>query len=322
MENTLQISNLSLQYRLRDDKTIDAVSDVSFDLQAGEILGIAGESGCGKTTLVSGCMGLILPPLTITEGSVVLSGKNIHSLSPNELRETILGREISIIPQGAFGSLCPTQKIGQLASHVLSAHPSFTTSDQVTYISKHFHDLGIADQQVLDAYPGQLTAGMRQRVVIALSTLLHPKVVIADEPTSALDVSTQKSVLGLIKKLIKENVISSMIMITHELPLLRHMANRIAVMYAGEFVEVGSTEQIIFDPVHPYTKALMDSMLRTDLYYTGTPSTLIQGAPPKLDKQIVGCRFAPRCSQAAPQCHTSSPKIRSILDRQVRCDKL
>ena len=172
---------------------------------------------------------------------------------------------------------------------------------------------------VLNSFPVQLTAGMRQRSVIAISTLLNPQMVIADEPTSALDVTTQKSVIGMIFDLLDKGIFSTMIFITHELPLLRHVAGRIAIMYAGEFVEVGTTEQVVFDPRHPYTRALMGAMLEAEPGQKQKKPVAIEGAPPNLAKPIAGCRFAERCPVAKPDCKNVKQEIRMVAERQVRC---
>jgi peptide/nickel transport system ATP-binding protein len=172
---------------------------------------------------------------------------------------------------------------------------------------------------VLNAYPVQLPAGMKQRVVIGISTLLNPKVVIADEPTSALDVSTQKSVIRLLFELMDQGIISSMLFITHELPLLRHVSSSIAVMYAGEFVEVGTTEQIIYDARMPYTRALMGSMLSAEPGQRSRKPVAIEGAPPNLAKPIQGCRFAERCPVVQPDCPERQQVLRIVADREVRC---
>jgi peptide/nickel transport system ATP-binding protein len=165
----------------------------------------------------------------------------------------------------------------------------------------------------------ELPAGTKQLVVIGISTLLNPKVVIADEPTSALDVSTQKSVIRLLFELMDAGIISSMLFITHELPLLRHVASRVAVMYAGQFVELGSTEQVIFDPRQPYTRALMGSMLSTDPKGNQNMPIAIEGAPPDLRQHIIGCRFRERCSVARTECGQQAQVLRLVGQRQVRC---
>jgi peptide/nickel transport system ATP-binding protein len=182
-----------------------------------------------------------------------------------------------------------------------------------------FRRIGLDPERVLSAYPSELPGGMRQRVVIGISTLLNPRVVIADEPTSALDVSTQKSVVQLLFDLLDEGIVGSMLFITHELPLLRHVASSIAVMYAGEFVEYGDTERVIFEPCHPYTKALMGAMLHTEPEQRRRRAIAIEGAPPNLAGDLAGCRFAERCSAARANCKTHTQELRVLRSREVRC---
>ncbi len=233
----------------------------------------------------------------------------------------MLGRKVSIIPQGAFNSLNPTQRIKNIAADMIESHETGADSKSIkARLRERFGLLGMDPDAVLNAYPVQLTAGMRQRCVLAISTLLNPSLVIADEPTSALDVTTQKAVIRMLFDLLNKGIFSTMIFITHELPLLRHVAGRIAVMYAGEFVEVGTTEQIIFDPRHPYTRALMGAMLSIDPGSRIKKPVAIEGAPPNLAKPIEGCRFAKRCPQVREDCHHVKQEIRIIGGRQVRCD--
>ncbi len=317
-----EVKNLSLHYLTRFGSKVHAVSDVSFELEEGEILGIAGESGCGKTTLVSGLMGLCIPPLYPSQGDVFVEGDPLMNRTPQDIRENILSRKVSMIPQGAFNALNPTRKIKDLAMDVIVSHEGKKAKKKEMYerIFNRFELLGMETARVLNSYPVQLTAGERQRSVIGISTLLNPKMVIADEPTSALDVTTQKQVIGMIFDLLEKKVFSTMIFITHELPLLRHVADRICVMYAGEIVEMGTSEQLVFDPRHPYTKALMSAMLSAEEGARGKKPEAIEGAPPFLGNEIIGCRFAPRCKYAKEDCKTKKMEIRIVGDRQVRCD--
>jgi len=315
-----EVDNLRAHYLTRFGQKIQAVDGVSFSLKPGEILGIAGESGCGKTTLVSACMGLYIPPLHLSGGDVRVEGKSILGMDIEENRRDILGKKISMIPQGALNSLNPTRKVRDLASDMIQSHDE-KADKKALYARLHtrFQKLGLPAEDVLNAYPVQLPAGMKQRVVIGISTLLDPRVVIADEPTSALDVSTQKAVIKLLFELMDQGIIGSMLFITHELPLLRHVSNDIAVMYAGEFVELGKTEQVIFDPRQPYTKALMGSMLSAEPGHRGQKPIAIEGAPPNLARRILGCRFAERCPVAMPDCKANQQLLRVVAARQVRC---
>jgi peptide/nickel transport system ATP-binding protein len=320
MAPVLEVENLRVHYLTRFGDKIQAVDGVSFKLEEGEILGVAGESGCGKTTLVSGCMGLYIPPLHHTSGDVRIDGKSIVGMSVDDNRKNVLGQKIAMIPQGALNSLNPTRKIKDMATDMILSHDE-TVDRNTIYdrLRERFDRIGLKSTEVLNSYAVQLPAGMKQRVVIGISTLLNPKVVIADEPTSALDVSTQKSVIRLLFELMDEGIISSMIFITHELPLLRHVSSSIAVMYAGEFVEVGSTEQVIFDGRMPYTRALMGSMLSAEAGQREKKPVAIEGAPPNLGKKIHGCRFAERCPVVRPDCPSTQQELRVVADRLVRC---
>jgi len=320
MSPVLEVDNLRIHYLTRFGVKVQAVDGVSFSLKKGEILGIAGESGCGKTTLVSGCMGLYIPPLHHTSGDVRIEGKSIVGMSLEENRKQVLGRQISMIPQGALNSLNPTRKIKDMAADMILSHDEGMDRREINdRLRERFERIGLNVDLVLNAYPVQLPAGMKQRIVIGISTLLNPKVVIADEPTSALDVSTQKAVIRLLFDLMDQGIISSMLFITHELPLLRHVSSSIAVMYAGEFVEVGTTEQVIFDPRMPYTKALMSSMLSAEPGQKHKPPIAIEGAPPNLAKPIEGCRFAERCPEVRPDCRVNRQVLRIVQNRDVRC---
>jgi peptide/nickel transport system ATP-binding protein len=320
MSPVLQVSDLKLHYLTRFGHKVPAVDGVSFSLGAGEILGIAGESGCGKTTLVSGCMGLCIPPLFHSSGDVQIQGESLLGMSVEQNRKHVLGRKVAMIPQGALNSLNPTRKIKDLAKDMIRSHDDSASDREIQErLRERFERIGLDARQVLDAYPVQLPAGTKQRVVIGISTLLNPKVVIADEPTSALDVSTQKSVIRLLFELMDQGIISSMLFITHELPLLRHVASKIAVMYAGQIVELGTTEQVIFDGRQPYTRALMGSMLSADTAQRGKKPIAIEGAPPNLAQPITGCRFAERCPEVRPDCKSTEQVLRLVGEREVRC---
>jgi len=323
MADILEVKDLSLHYLTRFGQKIGAVTDVSFTMKQGEILGIAGESGCGKSTLVNGLMGLFIPPLYPTSGDVLVSGESLMNRTPQEVRKNVLSQKVSMIPQGAFNALNPTRKIKDIAADVIAAHSGGKNiNKQQIYerLRERFDLFGMETEHILNSFPIQLTAGERQRSVIGISTLLNPKVVIADEPTSALDVTTQKVVIKMIFDLLEKNIFSTMIFITHELPLLRHVANNIAIMYAGEFVEYGTAAQVVHDPRHPYTRALMGAMLSADANQKSKKPTTIEGAPPSLAKKIIGCRFAERCPSARPECKQKAQSLRMVGERLVRCD--
>lgn len=315
-----EVEKLRAHYLTRFGQKIQAVDGVTFSLKEGEILGIAGESGCGKTTLVSACMGLYIPPLHLTSGEVKVDGKSILGMDVEKNRKEVLGRLVSMIPQGALNSLNPTRKVKDLAMDMIVSHDDQVDKKEIhDRLRQRFEKIGLDADLVLNSYPIQLPAGMKQRVVIGISTLLNPRVVIADEPTSALDVTTQKAVIRLLFDLMDQQIIGSMLFITHELPLLRHVASRIGVMYAGEFVELGTTEQVIFDSRQPYTRALMGSMLSAEAGQKDRKPVAIEGAPPNLAHPIKGCRFAERCPEVRPDCRENQQIIRIVKEREVRC---
>ncbi|HWP10080.1 MAG TPA: ABC transporter ATP-binding protein [Polyangiaceae bacterium] len=319
-DHVLEVEDLRVHYVTRFGAKIQAVDGVSFKLKQGEILGIAGESGCGKTTLVAGCMGLYIPPLYLTSGNVRIQGQSILGKTPEQNRKEVLGQKIAMIPQGALNSLNPTRKIKDMATDMILSHDEGADKKGIyDRLRERFSRIGLDATTVLNSYPVELPAGIKQRCVIGISTLLNPKVVVADEPTSALDVSTQKSVIRLLFELMEQEIISSMLFITHELPLLRHVSSSIAVMYAGQFVEYGTTEQVIFDGRQPYSRALMGSMLSAEPGQKSKKPIAIEGAPPKLDRIIPGCRFAERCPIVQPDCGTAPQEIRIVGERLVRC---
>ncbi len=320
MPAVFEVADLRVHYLTRFGQKIQAVDGVSFQLKDGQILGIAGESGCGKTTLVSGCMGLYIPPLCHTSGQVRVEGQSIIGMTVEQNRREILGKKISMIPQGALNSLNPTRKIKDMASDMIRSHGGGSNKKEIhDRLRDRFEKIGLSADLVLDSYPIQLPAGMKQRVVIGISTLLNPRVVIADEPTSALDVSTQKSVIRMLFDLMDRGIVASMIFITHELPLLRHVSDSIAIMYAGEFVEIGTTQQIIYDPRQPYTQALMGSMLSAEPGQKARKPIAIEGAPPNLANPIKGCRFADRCPSRHPDCSHNQQELTTVRDRLLRC---
>jgi peptide/nickel transport system ATP-binding protein len=258
----LTVDDLAVHYLTRFGQQVHAVKGVSFTLEEGKVFGIAGESGCGKSTLVNGVMSLFIPPLFYTRGKVVVDNEDITKYDKEKLRVEVLGKKISMIPQGALNSLNPTRKVKKFATDVMKNHePGLTKSEIYDRLEERFKAIGL-DPRVLNMYPLELSGGMKQRVVIGISTLMNPQVVIADEPTSALDVSTQKSVIKMLLDLMGRKIFGSMIFITHELPLLFHVADSIAVMYDGKFVEVGECDQVINRPSHEYSRQLMSAITK------------------------------------------------------------
>jgi len=318
-EYTLAVNNLYAHYRTRFGEKVYSVDGVTLNLEKAKILGIAGESGCGKSTLANCLMGCFFKPLHYASGSLVIDGVDALNVSAEVFRKTVLGTRIAYIPQAAMNTLNPTIKIKTFIMDVLKEHrPEMTKDEMLKLATSRFEALGL-NPKVLEAYPNELSGGMKQRTVIAISTILNPKVLIADEPTSALDVTSQKKVILLIKRLLLEGYVESIVFITHELPLLYHVADHIAVMYAGQFVEIGTQKEIVFSGLHPYTKALMGSIIVPELEIKEQKLYAIPGAPPNLKEKLTGCRFYDRCQMRQPECKTINPEMKQLGTRQHRC---
>ncbi|MCM3495878.1 ABC transporter ATP-binding protein [Paenibacillus lactis] len=315
----LEVNELKTYYRTRLKEHVYAVDGVTFALEEGKTLGIAGESGCGKSTLALSLMGFYFPPLHFGGGSIIVGGRDIMKLGKEQLRSQVSGREISYIPQAAMNALNPTLRIIRFIEDIMKEHRPELTKKQVwDMAAERFETLNLSPR-VLNAYPNELSGGMKQRTVIAISTILNPKVLIADEPTSALDVTSQKAVIKLLKSLLDKGFIRSLVFITHELPLLYHVTDDIMVMYAGEIVERGTAEQMIFDPIHPYTKKLMGSIIVPEEGMKGHKLAAIPGTPPNLKNVPEGCRFADRCTYAQEACRTGKIANKTLGDRTYRC---
>jgi peptide/nickel transport system ATP-binding protein len=305
-EVMLEVQDLTTKYITRYNEDVYAVDHVSLKLKEGKSLGIAGESGCGKSTLALSLMGYYFAPLHYTSGEIIIDGRNITGMKPDDVRKSILGTEIAYIPQSAMNALNPTRKIINFIEDVLQAHDFYVTKKDVYDRARDlFETLGLP-AEVLQKYPVELSGGMKQRTVIATSVILLPKVLIADEPSSALDVTSQKMVIKMLKNLIKHRLISSLIFITHELPLLYNVTDDIMVMYAGQIVEKGTAKETVLDPIHPYAKGLMGSIIVPEDGLRASKLMAIPGVPPNLKNPPSGCRFADRCKYALPECKVTS----------------
>jgi len=316
----LEVKDLTTKYITRYDENIYAVDKVSLKVKEGKSLGIAGESGCGKSTLALSMMGYYFAPLHYTSGDIIIDGRNISGMDPDDVRKSILGKEISYIPQAAMNALNPTRKIINFVEDVLQAHDFYLNKKELyERASVLFETLGLP-KNVLEKYPVELSGGMKQRTVIAVSVILLPKVLIADEPSSALDVTSQKMVIKMLKQLLETGLISSLIFITHELPLLYNVTDEIMVMYAGQIVERASAKQAVFDPIHPYAKGLMGSIIVPESGLRDVKLTSIPGVPPNLKNPPSGCRFAERCRFVRPECRAISVPLREVEGgRAYRC---
>jgi peptide/nickel transport system ATP-binding protein len=316
----LEVNELTTKYITRFQEDIYAVDHVSLKVEEGRSVGIAGESGCGKSTLALSLMGYYFAPLHYSSGEIIVDGKNISGMDRDDIRRTILGNEISYIPQAAMNALNPTQKVIHFIEDVIQAHHPRTTKKQIYELARERFELLGLPPEVLQRYSVELSGGMKQRTVIATSVILSPKVLIADEPSSALDVTSQKMVIKMIVDLMENGIIKSLIFITHELPLLYHVTDDIMVMYAGQIVERGTADEVVFDPIHPYSRALMKSIIVPEAGLRDVKLTAIPGTPPNLKNPPSGCRFAARCKFAMPQCRATSVSLRDIGGgRTYRC---
>jgi peptide/nickel transport system ATP-binding protein len=302
----LEVKDLTTKYITRFGEDVYAVDHVSLKVEEGKSLGIAGESGCGKSTLALSLMGYYFAPLHYTSGEIIIDGHNISGMKPDDVRKSILGAEIAYIPQSAMNALNPTQKIIHFIEDVVRAHDPFKTKKDIYELARgSFECLGLP-ASVLQRYPVELSGGMKQRTVIAVSVILLPKVLIADEPSSALDVTSQKMVIKMLRNLMENGFIKSLIFITHELPLLYNVTDDIMVMYAGQIVEKGTAKEVVFDPLHPYAKGLMGSIIVPEEGLRDVKLTAIPGVPPNLKDPPFGCRFAERCKYFRPECRAMS----------------
>ena len=306
----LKIDHLSASYKTIDGN-VHVVKDVNFEINDNEIFGIAGESGCGKSTLLKTLYDIVEFPLEIDSGKVILSGvKNGKNFSyeSGQIRKS-WWNNISYVPQAAQSVLNP---IVRLKSQFLDSIPkedrkNETEAQTLERVGKYLEELGLS-RDVLEAFPFQLSGGMRQRVIIALASFMSPSVILADEPTTALDVVVQKGILMMLMKL-QRHLKNTIVIVSHDMGVHYQITDRMGIMYSGSFVELGKTEDIFKNPRHPYTKLLIGA-----LPTVGDKSAKkgIEGRPPSLKNPPPGCRFAPRCPQAKPECTQSVPQFREI----------
>lgn len=313
---SLQVEHLTVYYQtLRGE--VHSLEQSSFNLVDGEIMGLAGESGCGKTTLGNSLISLA-PPMKFIEGHVTLDGEELPVWDMDKMNDFRF-KKISIIPQYAMNAMNPTRKIGKMISELL--HSRKINYTELIPEIKHRLDMVKLSHNVLDMYPIELSGGMKQRMVMVLSTVLNPSLLIADEITSALDVSTQKSVAEMIVKFRDCGCMKSVIFITHDVSILYQIADNIMIMYAGQLAEKASTQTIIHSPRHPYTKLLTSSLPKVGVKYSENKLTGIPGTPPLLLNPPHGCRFRERCPLAYEKCLEAPPFIEVEPGHFVACWK-
>jgi peptide/nickel transport system ATP-binding protein len=307
----LTVRDLSLHY-FTSKGVVRALDGVSFDLAAGETLGLVGESGCGKTTTGVALLNMPSPPGRIVGGSIVLDGAEIVGMRDRDLRSRVRWAKISMVFQGAMNCLTPVYTVRALMRETFREHEgtSRLQGAEAESLMRHYIGMVGLPEHVLGRYPHELSGGMKQRVVIAMALFLEPKIIIMDEPTTALDVIVQAQILNLVKAL-KKSLNLSYVFITHDLATEAEVADRIMVMYAGKVAEIGTNAQIFGDraPLHPYTQKLLAATPR--LRKKVSELAFIPGAPPDLIDPPKGCRFSPRCPFAKEKCRVAEPPMTS-----------
>ena len=301
----LQVKNLVIEFPNRHG-TLRAIDDISFDIAPGEILGVVGESGAGKSLTGAAIIGLLEPPGRIASGQIILEGQRIDQLNHEQMRH-VRGKQIGAIFQDPLTSLNPLFSIGRQLTETILTHLPVSKAEARDRAISLLQDTGIpAAEQRIDHFPHQFSGGMRQRVVIALALAAEPKLIVADEPTTALDVSIQAQIISLLKDICKKRG-AAVMLITHDMGVIAETCDRVAVLYAGRIAEIGSVHEVINHPKHPYTAGLMAAIpdIEIDREYLNQ----IDGAMPRLNAIPTGCAFNPRCEKVMDKCHIDRPGL-------------
>ena len=311
----LQVKNLVVEFPGRRG-TLRALDDVSFEIASGEILGVVGESGAGKSLTGASIIGLLEPPGRVASGEIMLQGQRIDNLDHEAMR-SIRGRKIGAIFQDPLTSLNPLYSVGRQLIETIRTHLPVSEQEARERAIGLLQDTGIpAAAERIDHFPHQFSGGMRQRVVIALALAAEPQLIVADEPTTALDVSIQAQIITLLKRLCKERG-AAVMLITHDMGVIAETCDRVAVMYAGRIAEIGPVHDVINRPVHPYTEGLMASI--PDMTQDRERLNQIDGAMPRLNAIPSGCAFNPRCPSAFDRCTRERPELRAAGSTQAAC---
>ncbi len=313
----LKVENLHVSFQTKKGRKI-AVDGVGFDVKKGEIFGLVGESGCGKSVTSMSILKLVAPPGKITEGKIEVDGVDVLQLSDKQMQKRIRGSKISMIFQEPMTSLNPLITIGEQISETLRVHKGMSKADAKAEAIRQLKNVGIPmPERHYDSYPHSLSGGMRQRVMIAIAMACHPEILIADEPTTALDVTIQAQILELMKK-VRDETGTAIVLITHDLGVVANMCDRVAVMYCGKIVEEGKTEEILMHPRHPYTIGLIASIPTIN----GSDKMLhnIKGTVPQVYEGAKGCHFANRCEECMERCMEHFPELHEIsAGHKVAC---
>ncbi len=311
----LQVQNLIVEFPHRRG-TLRAIDDISFEIAPGEILGVVGESGAGKSLTGASIIGLLEPPGRIASGQIMLEGQRIDNLAHEQMRH-IRGRKIGAIFQDPLTSLNPLYTVGRQLTETIQAHLPVDIAEARKRAIGLLEDTGIpAAAERVDHYPHQFSGGMRQRVVIALALAAEPKLIVADEPTTALDVSIQAQIIQLLKRVCKDRG-AAVMLITHDMGVIAETCDRVAVMYAGRIAEIGPVHDVINQPAHPYSMGLMAAI--PDITIERERLHQIDGAMPRLNAIPAGCAYNPRCPRAFERCHTQRPDLLEAGATRAAC---
>ena len=315
--DALRVEDLHVCFQTKKGNKI-AVDGVSFSVKSGEVFGLVGESGCGKSVTSMSILKLIEPPGKIVRGNIVVNGEDITGYSEKQMQKKIRGSKISMIFQEPMTSLNPLITIGEQISETIRVHRRLSKAEARTEAIKQLRNVGIPmAEKHYDSFPHSLSGGMRQRVMIAIAIACNPEILIADEPTTALDVTIQAQILELMKQ-VKNETGTSVILITHDLGVVANMCDRVAVMYCGKIVEEGKTEDILNNPQHPYTKGLIASV--PDISEEKETLYNIRGTVPQIYEGIKGCSFFNRCDNCMKKCKDETPELYVLNDyHKVAC---
>lgn len=311
----LQVRNLRVEFPTRRG-TLLALDNISFDIAPGEILGVVGESGAGKSLTGASIIGLLDPPGRIASGEILLEGRRIDNLPYEEMRK-VRGRQIGAVFQDPLTSLNPLYTVGRQLVETITTHLPLTQAQARARAIDLLKQTGIpAAEQRIDQYPHQFSGGMRQRVVIALALAAEPKLIVADEPTTALDVSIQAQIISLLKRVCKEQG-AAVMLVTHDMGVIAETCDRVAVMYAGRVAEIGPVHDVIHKPAHPYTVGLMGSIPAMD--EDRERLLQIDGAMPRLNAIPTGCAYNPRCPKVFERCRAERPELMPVAATRAAC---
>ncbi|TCK30321.1 peptide/nickel transport system ATP-binding protein [Ancylobacter aquaticus] len=315
MSALLKVEGLRVEIARRG-RVMTAIDDVSFEIAAGEILGVVGESGAGKSVTGTAVLGLLERPAFQAAGRILFDGRRIDTLDEDAMR-ALRGREIAAVFQDPLTSLDPLMTIGDQLTETIRTHLDLTQAEAVERAARLLAEVGIpAPRERLASYPHEMSGGMRQRVVLALAFSCEPRLIIADEPTTALDVSIQAQILDLLRAMCRERG-TAVMLVTHDMGVIAEVADRVAVMYAGRLVEVGPTQSLLAEAAHPYTRGLMGSI--PDMHRRDVELAQIPGSMPRPDAPVPGCAFHPRCGQALPRCAVERPLTFTAGASEVAC---